>query len=107
MISGADPVRMTAVGLGDVGCVRETNEDAFSISEQQALFVVSDGMGGPQAGALAAAMTAKALPFQVSAERLAGGVGTPATAQVAADALVRAIACVNDTVPNTTQGPRR
>jgi len=43
-----------AAGLTDIGKVREENQDAFYVDENLGLFVVADGMGGMQEGALAA-----------------------------------------------------
>ena len=48
-----DQTRLYSFGLTDPGRIREGNEDAFFASDEQGLFVVSDGMGGQQAGALA------------------------------------------------------
>jgi serine/threonine protein phosphatase PrpC len=63
------PERQTAIkaaGLTNTGKVRSHNEDAFSISEDLGLFIVSDGMGGHQAGDLASKMVAEALPSEVA-----------------------------------------
>jgi serine/threonine protein phosphatase PrpC len=57
--------------------VREANEDAFYVSEEEGLFIVSDGMGGARAGSLASAMIVQALPLQVLAERLVRNVNAP------------------------------
>lgn len=104
MNTGADPFRLGACGLSDVGRVRETNEDAFSVSEQQGLFIVSDGIGGARAGSLASAMTVQALPLQISAERLARDVVTPVGAQSAViGELVSAIGFVNDMLLDKTR----
>jgi protein phosphatase len=104
MSTNAEPFRFRAYGLSDIGREREANEDAFFVSEQQGLFIVSDGMGGQQAGALASAMTVQALPLQVSAERMALDLGTLAAAPAVAIGLVRAIGFVNDMVLDKTQG---
>jgi serine/threonine protein phosphatase PrpC len=104
MSTKAEPFRLRACGLSDVGRVREANEDAFSVSEQQGLFIVSDGMGGARAGALASAMTVQTLPLQVSAERLARNVGAPGAAHPeAAAGVVRAIGFINDTLLDKTR----
>jgi len=89
--------RLKAFGMSDVGNVRDSNEDAFSVHEQQGLFIVSDGMGGARAGALASTMTVQALPLQFSEERLIHKVGRGIEAQLAvAHGLVRAIGLVNE-----------
>ena len=56
-------------GLTDVGKVRQANEDAFAADPSFGLFLVSDGMGGHQAGALASKIVATVLP-QMIRERL-------------------------------------
>jgi protein phosphatase len=100
----AEPFRLQAFGLSDVGRVREANEDAFFVSEQQGLFIVSDGMGGARAGALASAITVQTLPLQVLAERLALTMGAPgAVPSEAAAGLVRAIAFINNTLLDRTR----
>jgi len=42
-----------AVGATDVGKIREANEDAFFLDEENRLFIVADGMGGHQGGGYA------------------------------------------------------
>jgi PPM family protein phosphatase len=41
----------------DVGCVRENNEDSYSLAPQMGLFVLADGMGGLAAGEVASRVT--------------------------------------------------
>lgn len=55
-----------AVGLTDTGKVRDHNEDAFAIDKEQGFFIVSDGMGGHQAGEMASTMVVKAVPLQLA-----------------------------------------
>ncbi|MBF0621193.1 MAG: serine/threonine-protein phosphatase [Magnetococcales bacterium] len=45
--------RITAYGVSDRGRVRKLNEDAFYIDEEIGLLLVSDGMGGHDAGEVA------------------------------------------------------
>ena len=49
-------------GLTDRGRVRAENEDAFLVDREQGLFIVSDGMGGHNAGALASKIVVTVLP---------------------------------------------
>ena len=45
---------MKAVALTDVGKMRENNEDYYIVCDESALYVITDGMGGYQAGEVAA-----------------------------------------------------
>ena len=45
---------LRAYGLTDKGRVRQTNEDCFAIDEELGLCVIADGMGGHNAGEVAA-----------------------------------------------------
>src|SRR5262249_39676285 len=42
-------------GVSDAGSTRETNEDAFYVSDDARVFIVADGMGGHNAGDVASA----------------------------------------------------
>ena len=95
MNARAEPFRLRACGRSDPGCVREANEDAFYVSEEQGLFIVSDGMGGARAGSLASAMIVQTLPSQVFAERRVRNADLPDVVQAAQD-LTRAIGFGND-----------
>ncbi len=61
--------RVFAVGISDIGLVRENNEDVWSKISQQRFFVVADGMGGHQAGEIAAKEAVGKL-CQILAKRL-------------------------------------
>ena len=41
-------------GLTDIGCVRHNNEDVFRLEDDLGLYLVADGMGGAEAGEVAA-----------------------------------------------------
>lgn len=76
---GGIPSRVRAFGLTDIGLVREANEDAFTMAELSkaqrwqggapaswatvggVLLVVSDGMGGANAGEVASALSVEAV----------------------------------------------
>ena len=45
----------------DTGCVRENNEDSFGAAPEMNLFVLSDGMGGLEAGEVASRMAVDAV----------------------------------------------
>lgn len=95
---------MRVFGLTDPGLIRDTNEDAFLVSEEQNLFIVSDGMGGTRAGGLASKMTVQTMPLQVSAESLARQVQAEDTIKQAyEDVLVNAIAFINDMLLDKTR----
>lgn len=48
------PYILTAYGLSDTGLVRKNNEDVWGSLPEHHLFVLADGMGGHQAGEVAA-----------------------------------------------------
>jgi serine/threonine protein phosphatase PrpC len=52
---------LRAFGMTDQGRVRQTNEDCFSVDEQLRLCVLADGMGGHNAGEVAARMAVDAV----------------------------------------------
>ena len=62
-----------AFGLSDKGRVRPVNEDCFAVHEALGLCVVADGMGGHQAGEVAAQMAVEAI---VDAVGVRTGQGT-------------------------------
>ena len=64
-----------AAGMTDKGKVRENNEDNLFCDEKRGLFIVSDGMGGHQAGEVASKAVVTVLPPMI--EQLAAGLGKP------------------------------
>lgn len=58
---GPPPEPVLAVGVTDVGRVRQHNEDSFFVRTDLGLYAVADGMGGHQAGDVASALVAGAM----------------------------------------------
>lgn len=56
---------MKVTGVTDVGVTRANNEDFFLVSEDQRIFVVADGMGGYNAGEIAAEIASKSVLSQI------------------------------------------
>lgn len=54
--------------LTDVGRARDENQDAFAVEENLGLYIVSDGIGGAHAGALASTIVAEILPQRLHQE---------------------------------------
>lgn len=52
---------LEAFGLSDPGCVRSNNEDYFITDTESGIFILADGMGGANAGELAAQLSARKL----------------------------------------------
>lgn len=78
-----------AKGVTHIGRVRQNNEDNLFVDEKRGLFIVSDGMGGQQAGEVASNAVVTVLPPMI--EQLAARVGTPskeACEQVLRDAIL-------------------
>lgn len=55
------PYKVLTVGLSDIGLVRQNNEDVWEQQPSIGLFILADGMGGHQAGEIAARETAASL----------------------------------------------
>jgi serine/threonine protein phosphatase PrpC len=62
-------VPLRAYGLTDTGRVRPTNEDCFAIDEALGLCVIADGMGGHNAGEVAARLAVDAVVEYVGRRR--------------------------------------
>jgi protein phosphatase len=63
--------------ISDLGKVRQGNEDAYALLPDKNLFIVSDGMGGEQAGTKASEIVVKVLPPMVE-QRLGQAYAKPA-----------------------------
>jgi len=57
---------MRTAALSDVGLVRRKNEDAFRCDPQHGLFIIADGIGGFQAGEVAAALAVESVWFRLA-----------------------------------------
>jgi len=58
-------------GATDIGKMRENNEDCFFIEKEKQLFIVSDGMGGHNAGEVASSTATQTVRDYFTVERLA------------------------------------
>lgn len=60
MVTGIMPYKLTVYGLTDVGLVRKNNEDLWAELPEINTYVLADGMGGHQAGEVAASQAVMA-----------------------------------------------
>jgi len=74
----------------DVGRVREHNEDAYHVSDAGNLIVVADGMGGHEAGEVAAALAIRAIVEYLLPERLTAAAGESGLGSVLLEAVLAA-----------------
>lgn len=58
--------KITAVGISDLGLVRQNNEDSWGELSKYNFYVIADGMGGHQAGEVAAKETVSRLCKEMS-----------------------------------------
>ena len=82
---------MRAFGITDKGRVRPTNEDCFAIDEALGLCVVADGMGGHNAGEVAAQIAVDAVLEHVRANKTDWAFGFDEALSVEANILRTAI----------------
>lgn len=82
------PFKMEAFGISDIGLVRGNNEDVWTVLPEKQFFILADGMGGHNAGEVAAAIAVESmcqslfsLPDQASME---------ATCQFLREAVIKA-----------------
>ena len=61
MVIPTMPVKIKASGLSDVGLIRHNNEDVWAQLPEDHFYVLADGMGGHQAGEVAAREAVNAL----------------------------------------------
>lgn len=93
--------KLSYAGLSDRGRVRAQNEDRWAADPDQGLYIVSDGMGGEMAGALAAKIVVETLP-PLLRQRL--GNLTNLAASEAEERLQAALAQLSDRLREQSQG---
>jgi protein phosphatase len=86
--------RILHSGLTDTGRVRIGNEDAWAADPAQGLYIVADGMGGHNAGEIAAQLVVDSLPKLVR-KRIGTDGSAPRTTQALARRLRSAVARLN------------
>jgi serine/threonine protein phosphatase PrpC len=83
------PLRILHSGLTDTGRVRSGNEDAWAADPTQGLYIVADGMGGHNAGEIAASLVVESLPKMV--RKRVGNTALPPTSTALARRLRSAV----------------
>jgi PPM family protein phosphatase len=96
MVAHLMPYKVLAFGLSDIGLVRQNNEDVWAQLPSMDFFVLADGMGGHQAGEIAAHETASILCKAVN-KKIKGIKETSELIEIK-DLLRRAIIYVNSAV---------
>ena len=69
-------LRVSVAAKTDIGTVRSNNEDSFGFDTRFATFLISDGMGGAQAGEVASSLAVRTVLEQMSKKNhgdIAGG----------------------------------
>ncbi len=93
----------TICGITHTGKVRKGNEDYFLIHVQKKLFIVSDGMGGHNAGEVASLNAVQTLNRSLSAKRISEIAGDVDRIR---DAMVTSLVEANRTVRGLAKGDR-
>ena len=96
-----------AHGISDRGRVRPTNEDCFAIHEQLGLCVIADGMGGHNAGEVAARMAVEAIVEFVGARDETWPFGYDPALSVAGNILRTAVHLANLRILETAMSNAR
>jgi len=85
----AVPWPLLVGALSDAGRVRVANEDAFAVLPDDGLLIVSDGMGGHQAGATASRIVVDVLPAMIEQRLARAGDGRASSpSRILRDAIV-------------------
>jgi serine/threonine protein phosphatase PrpC len=61
-------LKVDCFGISDIGLVREINEDAWLVQPEKGLFLLADGMGGHNAGEIAAHIAVRSIAESYSIE---------------------------------------
>lgn len=86
---------LRAFGISDKGRIRPTNEDCFAVEEALGLCIVADGMGGHNAGEVAARMAVDAVVDHVRANSADWPFGFDRTLSAEANGLRTAVHIAN------------
>jgi protein phosphatase len=86
---------LRAFGISDTGRFRATNEDCFAVDERLGLLVVADGMGGHNAGEVAARMAVDAILDEMGSAHTSRPFGVDATLSPDANRLRTAVLVAN------------
>lgn len=101
---------MRAAAASEKGCFRTRNEDCFGIDARLGLLVIADGLGGHNAGDVAARMAVEAVAGWVGHVLAASPADTPPSCQggtrVAGDLLRAAIHEANNRIQHAAAGAR-
>jgi serine/threonine protein phosphatase PrpC len=87
-------LRLEIAAASDIGQHRERNEDAIRVLPDHGVVILSDGMGGHQAGDVASRMAVEI----IAEELISGSAGGGADAVLFSDRMVEAIKTANDAI---------
>ncbi len=99
-------ILIESAGLSEIGKKRRENEDRLLVDDELRLYVVADGMGGHQAGAVASQMAVDTLQRYFAEARTNGNRshdGTDARLSLQANRLLKGICLSNQLVHNSAR----